>query len=92
MAENTIKYQFRDDDSTSDQHSRTGRFFVTNGHWFFKTREGIDYGPFDSRTECKYAYSEFIEVVDAHGSLGSISVGFGDIETTSSKQLKIKIP
>lgn len=49
--------------SETAQFTRSGRFLCLDGRWFFKTREGLDYGPYASRTECKYAYAEFIDVV-----------------------------
>ena len=32
---------------------RSDRVFVTNGQWFFHTREGIDVGPYESQLECE---------------------------------------
>lgn len=60
------------------QFSRSGRFFHQKGQWFFKTREGCHYGPYTNRTECKYAYSDFISMVSSNSQLGAISVGFDD--------------
>lgn len=61
-----------------DDFTRSGRFFHQKGRWFFKTREGCDYGPYSSRTECKYAYSDFIDLVSNNNKLGSIPVEFND--------------
>ena len=40
---------------------RSDRFKKTNGKWFFKTREGMDIGPFLSRRDAQYALLFFIE-------------------------------
>lgn len=87
---NTPQYEPRSEDERIQQHDRSGRFVVTNGNWFFKTREGIDYGPYASRIECKYAYSDFIDIVSAKNSLGAIPIGFGDKETIPEQQFKIE--
>lgn len=71
-------YQPRNGENTVRAFSRTGRFFNQKGSWFFKTREGFDYGPYDSRTECRYAYDEFIDVVSTKSELGGLNVDFED--------------
>ncbi len=52
------------------QFLRSGRFYHTDGKWFFKTREGFNYGPYSNRTECKYAYSDFLDLVASSNQLG----------------------
>lgn len=42
-------------------HPRSDRFIQHEGHWFFKTREGEQVGPFSSRNEAQYALLYFIE-------------------------------
>ena len=32
---------------------RSDRVFITNGQWYFHTREGIDVGPYESQLECE---------------------------------------
>ncbi len=32
---------------------RSERVFHTDGAWFFRTREGVDLGPYDSRSEAE---------------------------------------
>lgn len=46
---------------TKNTHSRSDRFFQHQGHWFFKTREGEQVGPFLSRSEAQYALLFFVE-------------------------------
>jgi hypothetical protein len=41
--------------------SRRNRFFVVNGDWYFKTREGAPMGPFDDRGEAEQGLYDFIE-------------------------------
>jgi len=60
---NLSKFSYRKEEQSSGLYDRSGRFFCRKGSWFFKTREGIDYGPYQSRVECRYAYEEFIDVV-----------------------------
>ena len=67
MAETAFVY--RDGESNINQFTRTGRFFTRSRHWYFKTREGLDYGPFESRTECRYAFNEFLDVVSNQSAL-----------------------
>ncbi|WP_444998104.1 DUF6316 family protein [Aliikangiella sp. IMCC44359] len=65
---------------TLPEFNRSGRFFCESGNWYFKTREGINYGPYTSKTECKYAYQEFIDIVNNHNDLGGIEVEYDDSE------------
>jgi len=58
-------FQYRNNEEATGLFDRSGRFFCKQGSWFFKTREAIDYGPFETRVECRYAYNEFIEVVSS---------------------------
>ena len=78
MANSPPTYRTRTGETTTREFTRSGRFFSQKGNWFFKTREGLDYGPFSSRTECKYAYDEFIDVVSSSNELGGMPVDFED--------------
>lgn len=51
----------RKNDSKDLKADRTDRFTKEGEHWFFKTREGLDVGPFDSRSEAQYALLYFVE-------------------------------
>ena len=79
MANSSNLYKPRDGETTTREFSRSGRFFCQQGNWFFRTREGLDYGPFTNRTECKYAFEEFIDVVSTSRDLGGIAVDFNDV-------------
>ncbi|MDH5180238.1 MAG: DUF6316 family protein [Gammaproteobacteria bacterium] len=40
---------------------RTGRFFSADSMWYFASREGIDHGPFPSRTLAVDALKRYLE-------------------------------
>lgn len=40
---------------------RTERFFLSNGQWYFATREGIDFGPFTIRTDGEKALARYLD-------------------------------
>ncbi len=42
---------------------RTGRFFTVETKWYFASREGIDYGPFDSKQQAEVSLDVFIQSV-----------------------------
>ncbi|PHS15636.1 MAG: hypothetical protein COA86_13160 [Kangiella sp.] len=79
---NLAKFSYRKEEQSSGLYDRSGRFFCRKGSWFFKTREGIDYGPYQSRVECRYAYEEFIDVVS-----GASNLNFGK-QTTEYQDAK----
>ena len=51
----------RDGDDNKNNSDRTDRFTKEGKFWFFKTREGYDVGPFESRNEAQYALLYFVE-------------------------------
>lgn len=40
---------------------RSGRFFCVDTAWYFACREGLDHGPFASKTEAETALQDFLE-------------------------------
>lgn len=46
---------------------RSNRFYNVKGAWYFTTREGVDYGPFDSQREAVEALQGYIEKPSAPG-------------------------
>ncbi len=42
---------------------RTGRFFNVETKWYFSSREGTDYGPFDSKQQAEVSLDVFIQSV-----------------------------
>lgn len=78
---NLTNFSYRKEEHASGLYDRSGRFFCRKGSWFFKTREGVDYGPYQSRVECRYAYDEFIEVVSGASSLTSQTSEYQDAKS-----------
>ncbi len=81
MAAQLTPFVSRSGENLTKQYIRCGRFFHNDDLWYFKTREGVNYGPYESRTECKYAYEEFLEVVSDQKTLGGIAIDFRDTES-----------
>lgn len=81
MATTQPAYKKRSGENSTCEFTRSGRFYCQQGNWYFKTREGLNYGPYSSRTECKYAYDEFIDVVSGPNDLGGIPVDFDSGES-----------
>ena len=50
----------RDGEQQSNK-SRTDRFQKKDDMWYFKTREGFEVGPFQSKSEAQYALLFFVE-------------------------------
>lgn len=44
---------------------RQGRFLQKEDYWYYTTREGVDIGPFDSRTDAEVGVGEFIDFICA---------------------------
>lgn len=55
----------RRDDCTGKRYFRSERLFVSNGLWYFATREGVDQGPFRSRALVERAIAAFVADVVA---------------------------
>jgi hypothetical protein len=43
--------------------NRQNRFFQQYDYWYYRTREGIDIGPFDTKAEAERGVNEFIDYV-----------------------------
>ena len=49
--------------------ARQSRFFERDNYWYYSTREGVDFGPFDTRRDAERGASAFIDfVIHADGS------------------------
>lgn len=48
--------------SIPDRH---GRFLQKEGYWYYTTREGVDIGPFDNRSDAEVGVGEFIDFICA---------------------------
>jgi len=42
---------------------RSTRFFKSDDYWYYRTREGVSIGPFDSLGEAEVGVSDFIDFV-----------------------------
>ncbi len=40
---------------------RSGRFFCVDAAWYFACREGLDHGPYTSKTDAETALLDFLE-------------------------------
>jgi chromatin remodeling complex protein RSC6 len=54
-----IKLQTRKDE-TLDVPKRSDRLFSQDNYWYFRTREGMDIGPFDNRGDAAVGAKSFI--------------------------------
>jgi len=54
-----LKLQPRKDE-TADVPKRADRLFSQDNYWYFRTREGMDIGPFDNRGEAAIGAKSFI--------------------------------
>ena len=50
----------RKDDPGLAPRFRTDRFFTVSGRWYFTTREGEDFGPFENQDEANTRLVEYI--------------------------------
>ena len=81
MTNNISSFQYRQNENAIGLFDRSGRFFCRLGSWFFKTREGVDYGPYKTRVECRHAYNDFIDLVSDATKLTSESFDFNDTDS-----------
>lgn len=51
----------RSADSNKKKHGKTDRILKKDKFWFFRTREGFEVGPFNSRNDAQYALLYFVE-------------------------------
>ena len=42
---------------------RNARFFEAHNYWYYRTREGLTFGPFDTRGEAERGASAFIDFI-----------------------------
>ena len=43
---------------------RSERLFTQHSYWYFRTREGMDIGPYDSQTDANNGINSFIEFLN----------------------------
>ncbi|MDC3332985.1 DUF6316 family protein [bacterium] len=51
----------RDGELGSNVPMRSERFYLSNGSWYFATREGAPMGPFDSKVDARQGLDDFLE-------------------------------
>lgn len=51
---------------------RSDRFFVSNGQWYFATREQVDFGPFRDRPD---AYRAVLRYLDTQATMARLRGG-----------------
>lgn len=62
MLNNLFKSNTRNEESTKpDTGARSDRLYQDKGRWFFKTREGMNVGPFQKKNDAQYALLYFAE-------------------------------
>ncbi|MCK5881095.1 MAG: hypothetical protein KAG18_04410 [Sinobacterium sp.] len=62
MLNNPFKSRTRTEESKKpDADTRSDRLYQEEGRWFFKTREGMDIGPFQNKNDAQYALLYFAE-------------------------------
>lgn len=44
--------------------TRSDRLFAQDGYWYFRTREGLNIGPFDNAQEAEQGVSDFMDFVN----------------------------
>ena len=50
----------RHDDDGTRSVFQSDRFFLSNGKWFFNTREALSLGPFERRGDAELALGEYV--------------------------------
>jgi hypothetical protein len=53
---------------------RSGRVFLSDGKWFFHTREGVDVGPYESQFEAAIEAGMLKELLRERGASGQGSM------------------
>ena len=47
--------------------SRSNRLFQQESYWYYRTREGVAIGPFDSRDEAEVGVNDFVDFMSHAG-------------------------
>lgn len=50
----------RASDDKRELYFRSGRIFRANSEWYFHTREGINFGPFDSKLSAEIRCKQYL--------------------------------
>jgi hypothetical protein len=77
----------RKDDASTKQHFRSDRFFVVSGQYYFTTREGEDFGPFENRDEAANKLSDYLETQTVMKRLRDIDPTLDDSDDCNVKKI-----
>ena len=59
---------------TGIEPARSERFFQRDSYWYYSTREGVDIGPYDTRTGAARGCAQFIDYMAMRGSAFSATL------------------
>ena len=76
----------RKDDAGTKRHFRSDRFFVVSGRYYFTTREGEDFGPFESRDEAESKLGEYLDTQVVMKHLRDIDPTLDDSDDNNVKK------
>ena len=77
----------RKDDAGTKRHFRSDRFFVVSGRYYFTTREGEDFGPFENRDEAASKLSDYLETQTVMKRLRDIDPTLNDSDDHNVKKI-----
>lgn len=63
MTMESVAMKRKGEDSTSIVPIRSERLFMQHNYWYFRTREGMEIGPFDTSTEANEGIKGFMDFV-----------------------------
>ena len=64
---------YRQGNKLESNKPRSTRFEYREGEWFFRTREGIELGPFESHAEAAVSLNEYLEFIGSGNAQGLVS-------------------
>ena len=77
----------RKDDAGTKRHFRSDRFFVVSGRHYFTTREGEDFGPFESRDEAESKLEDYLDTQGVMKHLRDIDPTLDDGDDNNVKKI-----
>ena len=77
----------RQDDSETVRHFSTDRFFIVSGRWYFTTREGENFGPFNNQDEAGTRLSEYLETQSVMQRIRSRDPALDDDDPQNAKRI-----
>jgi hypothetical protein len=77
----------RKNDSGTVRHFHTDRFFLVSGGWYFATREGENFGPFNHRDEAATRLHDYLETQSIMSRLRTIDPALNDDDPENAKRI-----